>query len=101
VREDAPLVTPPAPASAGAGPAKVRVGSFAYLPGVVRIRRGQTVRWVNDDPAAHTITAKDGAWSSKMLAKGSTFSRRFTRPGTYVYVCAMHPSMRATVIVSR
>jgi plastocyanin len=31
---------------------------------------------------------------------GGTYSYTFTTPGTYMYYCAVHPDMMATVVVS-
>jgi plastocyanin len=96
VRADAPLVARAATATARA---TVQIQGFDYRPGTLRVKRGQTVRWTNGDIAPHTITAKDGAWSSKQLRKGETFRRRFARGGTFVYFCAVHPGMRAKIVV--
>lgn len=94
VRADAPLVSPPA------APSKttVRIASFAFKPATIRTTVGKTVTWRNDDAAPHTATAKQ--FSSPQLGKGGSYRRRFTRPGTYTYVCALHPGMRGRVIVA-
>lgn len=92
VRADAPLVAPPA-AKANA----VAIRNFAYAPNVLRVKPGTTVRWRNADGAPHTITGK--AFSSDVLNRNGAYARRFARPGTYTYICALHPQMKATVIV--
>jgi plastocyanin len=96
VRANAPLASRPAPKPAGT---TVRVRGFGYTPPVLRVRRGQIVRWVNDDPAPHTITAGSGAWTSKTLGKGGAYTRRFPQAGAFPYVCALHPGMKASVVV--
>jgi plastocyanin len=93
VRANAPLVQKQ-PARRG-----VSIRGFAYTPGTLRVARGQTVRWVNDDAAPHTVTAANGSFTSKQLAKGSVFTRRFARAGSYAYLCAVHPQMKARVVV--
>jgi plastocyanin len=40
-----------------------------------------------------------GVRSSGLLNKGETYSLTFTRPGTFEYVCLVHPSMKAQVVV--
>jgi plastocyanin len=42
---------------------------------------GQSVRWTNQDGAAHTVTADDGAFDSGSLAGGKEFSFAFDRAG--------------------
>ena len=46
------------------------------------------------------MTATDGAFESGLMAGGVTFSQVFDTPGTYDYVCAIHPEMRGTVTVA-
>jgi plastocyanin len=58
-----------------------------------------TVTWTNHDEEPHTITAAAGAFGSAGLSHEETFTRTFTDRGTYRYFCAVHPRMRATVIV--
>ena len=96
VRADAPLVAPVASAPTRTA---VKIQRFEYQPGTLRVKRGQVIRWTNDDAAPHTITAKDGSWSSKQLRRGDVFRRKFARGGTFVYFCALHPGMRAKIIV--
>ena len=94
VRRDAPLVKP-RPRSA----TTVRIKGFAFTPSVLRVKRGATIRWTNADPAPHTATATNGAFSSPELRSGKTFGFRFNKAGTYTYLCAVHPQMRARVVV--
>jgi plastocyanin len=94
VRADAPLVIPPAKASN-----QVRIASFAFAPSPLVVRRGTVVRWVNDDGARHTVSARNGSFNSPELTKGQAYSRKFARAGTYVYLCAVHPKMQGKVVV--
>jgi len=43
--------------------------------------------------------SNDGAKGTDLLLPGATFSRRFDRPGTYDYNCAVHPYMTGRVVV--
>jgi plastocyanin len=36
---------------------------------------------------------------SQDLSQGQTFSTTFTTPGTFPYVCGIHPFMNGTVVV--
>jgi plastocyanin len=68
-----------------------------YLPGVVTIRTGERVTWVNDDDLPHDATGN--GWATPLLNKGDSYSLRFNRAGTYRYYCSIHPEMRSAVIV--
>lgn len=94
VREDAPLV-PRATPTAGA---TVDIVGFAFKPATLKTTVGKAVTWRNRDAAPHTATGK--AFSSPQLGKGAVYRRRFTRPGRYSYLCALHPGMRGTVVVA-
>jgi plastocyanin len=76
------------------------IQSFAFSPNPLTIALGSTVTWTNRDGAPHTVTADDGSWGSSTLGQGGTYSHVFTSPGTYTYYCAIHPSMKGTVVVT-
>ena len=95
VRANAPLVAVQPRATANA----VRIEAFAFKPATVLVRRGATVRWTNRDAAPHTVTAASGAFSSKELGRSGTYARRFTRAGSFAYLCAIHPQMKGRVVV--
>ena len=73
--------------------------SFLPSPVTVVIGVNNTVTWVNDDSAPHTVTANDGSFGSGNIAPTGTFTFTFTTPGTYEYHCLYHPWMVGTVIV--
>ena len=94
VRADAPLLKPPAAPASSA----VSIAGFAFKPATLRTTVGKTVTWRNADAAPHTATGTP--FSSPQLAKGASFRHRFTRAGTYAYICAIHPEMRGKVVVA-
>ena len=79
--------------------AAVGIKEFKFAPVALEIRPGTTVTWTNRDEETHTITSTTGVFASTGLGNDETFAQTFTRPGTYEYFCALHPKMRATVIV--
>jgi plastocyanin len=81
------------------GAVVVTLRNYAFDPPVVVVRPGQAVVWVNKDEPTHTVTSDAGAWPSRTLLPGQTFSLSLTRPGTYHYTCLIHPYMHGTVIV--
>jgi len=80
-------------------PAEVEIENFAFRPDVIFIPAGTEVRWTNRDDVSHTVTSDDGLFDSGTLLRGDRFEYRFDVPGTYTYFCAIHPSMRGTVVV--
>jgi plastocyanin len=97
--------TPPQAYSAPAAPvvAKdggVTIADFQFAPSVVSIAVGDTVTWTNDGPSNHTATATGGEFDSGTLQPGQGFSHTFASPGTFSYVCSIHPEMRGTIEVS-
>ena len=88
-----------APAAPVKGGAKVSIANFAFTPEEITIAPGETVTWTNDDGAPHGLEYNDGAKGVDPLLPGSSFTRRFDRPGTYEYNCSVHPYMTGRVVV--
>ncbi len=96
VRADAPLIRPqPAAQTANT----VAITGFAFQPASITVKAGQSVTWTNRDPAQHTVTEQGGTFTSPVLGSGASYRRSFDRAGTYSYFCAIHPSMKGTVVV--
>ena len=74
-------------------------GRRAFAPADIEVRR-VAVDWLNDDSIGHTVTALDGSFNSGVMGVGDAFSVTFETPGTFDYLCAIHPTMRGTVTVS-
>lgn len=81
-------------------PAQVTIMDFGFTPGEIAIAAGMTVIWTNTGSAPHTVTFDDGSESSDQLPGGAAFARTFATPGTFAYICAIHPSMTGSVVVS-
>jgi plastocyanin len=105
-----PMSMPSTPAAAGtqtqAQPAQfgansIEIKNFAFAPSAVTVKVGTTVTWTNDDTDEHTVTSQHvGPLKSAALATGGQYSFTFTKPGTYAYLCTIHPFMTATVTVT-
>jgi plastocyanin len=80
-------------------PRTVEIKEFRYAPTVLTVPVGTTVKWVNHDEEPHTVTSATGRFRSAGLEHDETFSQTFDAPGTYAYACALHPHMKATVVV--
>ena len=80
------------------GAALVSMVDFGYMPGIIRIRAGQTVVWRNDGREVHDATGDD--WHSGPLEPTIEYRQIFGTPGTIPYRCTIHPDMVGTIIVS-
>lgn len=92
VAADDPVVRPAASKS-------VTISDFEFAPATVNINVGDSVTWTNRGPTLHTATASDGSFDSGNLDRGERYSKTFTSPGTYSYICKPHPFMRGRVVV--
>jgi plastocyanin len=76
------------------------IRDYRYIPGVLRVKAGSTVRFVNDDLVEHTITDRvAGGGDSGLLGAGKSMSIRFTVPGEFNFRCRLHANMTGQVIV--
>ena len=75
----------------------VEIKDFAFNPATINIKAGTVVTWTNQDTAKHTVKLDE--IESPSLAKGQSWSYSFTTPGTYNYICSLHPSMKGKIIV--
>jgi plastocyanin len=84
-----------------AGTTTVVLKNIDFSRHTVRINRGDSVRWrFADAGVSHNVTSRGRPHfrSSQSMLTG-TYTVRFRRPGTYRYVCTIHPNMRGRVIV--
>lgn len=81
------------------GAVVVSMKNLQFLPRTVAVTAGQQVVWRNDDQVAHTVTARDGSWTSALLQPGATYVRAFAQPGHYEIICTPHPFMTSAVEV--
>jgi plastocyanin len=72
---------------------------FDFSPMMLTVKAGTTVTWKNMDGEPHTVVSPDGVFRSHALDQGDTFTFKFDTPGTYKYVCSIHPKMMAAIVV--
>lgn len=82
-----------------AGVVEIEMSAITYTRAHIVVPAGTTVRWVNRDPLAHTVTADDRRFDSDLIEPGVSWQRRFDEPGTFRYHCTPHPFMRGIVVV--
>ncbi len=74
------------------------VSGYAFKP--LTVAPGQEVEVVDSDAEPHTLTATDGSFDTGSFDGGAP--GMFTapdKPGTYEFVCEIHPSMTGTLTV--
>jgi plastocyanin len=83
------------------GENEIAMNSVAFFPRTLEVKAGTTVTWTNDDVVPHTVSAADGSFTSGPLSQGAGFSFTFDTPGTFEYICSIHPDhMRAVIEVT-
>lgn len=75
------------------------IKNFDFKPMMMTVKAGTTVTWKNTDGEPHTVVRPDGTFRSHALDQGDTFTFKFDTPGTYKYICSIHPKMMASIIV--
>ena len=78
----------------------IEIRSHAYLPSMIEINLGDTVKWINKDSTlTHTITSDNyPLLRSDILKKDNSFSLTFTESGTYDYHCLNHPEYGKIIV---
>ena len=94
-------------------PVKVTVNDFYFAPTAVTVKKGGSVKWIwsSYNTFPHDVHLKQGPKGLKNKSRFSTtttavtdahFQRTFEVPGTYKFICTVHPSeMKMTVTVKK
>lgn len=88
--------------------AQVVITAARFTPSTIKIKKGQSVAWVNQDGQAHQIASDPypsedllpALNSQEPLARGESYTFTFDKAGTYTYHDHLNPlALRGTVIV--
>jgi plastocyanin len=94
-------------------PKEVSVADFYFGPEKLTLVEGQSVNWVwaESNTYPHDVHLKSGPKSLKEKKSYSTkttavtnaeFEKTFTTPGTYKFICTIHPTqMHMTIVVKK
>jgi plastocyanin len=82
-----------------APPSQVVIKDFMFMPATLTVKAGTTVTWANKDEEPHTVFSDSGLFRSGAIDTGEVFSFKFDKPGTYHFLCTIHPRMVGTVVV--
>jgi len=79
----------------------IGMNELAYTAPHVEVAAGTIVRWTNDEDIEHDVVFIDGMSGSPLLEQGEQWSTTFAQPGSYQYVCSLHPFMVGKVTVTQ
>lgn len=85
---------------AGAEANTVLIKNFHFAPMALSIPAGTTVTWKNMDGEPHTVVSIEGVFRSGGLDQDDSFTFKFDKPGTYKFLCSIHPQMLGTITVN-
>jgi plastocyanin len=74
---------------------------FQFSPRNYTLKVGQPITFRNASSVAHTVTARDGSFTSGDIPTGQTWTFTPTTPGKYSYYCAYHAYMTGVITVTR
>ncbi|HXJ00327.1 MAG TPA: cupredoxin family copper-binding protein [Micropepsaceae bacterium] len=75
------------------------IKDFHFSPMSLTVPAGATVLWKNLDGEPHTVVSIEGLFRSGGLDQNDSFTFKFDKPGTYRFVCSIHPQMLGTITV--
>ena len=80
---------------------EIEIADFLFEPEETVVAAGGKVTWVNNDAASHTATEDSDppGFDTAILKSGDENTVAFEDPGTYEYLCVLHPFMTGTVTV--
>jgi plastocyanin len=84
---------------AAANEAEISIQSFQFVPAILTVKAGTAVTWVNRDEEPHNVVSLERVFRSKAIDGGEKFTVVLDKPGTYNYLCAVHPHMRGKIVV--
>jgi plastocyanin len=88
--------------------ASVVINKDGFLPATIKVKKGTTVTWTNQDASPHRVASDPhptheglpGLDSGEPLAKGDTYSFTFEKTGTFTYHDHLNPmTLQATVVI--
>ena len=84
---------------------RIPKGSDKFEPALLKIKVGDSVKWINEDDRGHPIASIPGQGTndkelfSKPIPPGGSWSYTFKKAGEFPYFCYIHYVMMGAVIV--
>jgi plastocyanin len=94
--------TAPGAVKKPSGPGTVAIAEFLFGPEKITVKAGQTINWTNVDDSPHQVTVQgETTLRTPVVLKGQSTTLAFEYPGTYGYICGLHPAMKGTIEVTK
>ena len=81
------------------GEGGLTMSNFAFNPSELTVASGGTIAVSNEDSSSHTFTSEDAGIDLPLGADESGEVTVDAEPGTYDFLCTIHPSMQGTLTV--
>lgn len=88
-----------APPIAAQGAAAVTIAGFKFTPDTVTAAPNAAIAWTNNDGAPHQVVVAAKNLKTPVLNKGQSAELKIAEPGSYDYICGIHPSMKGKIVV--
>lgn len=86
-------LTPPAK------PIEMDQKGMLFIPHVLPVVAGTTVKFLNSDPVPHNVFSPEGKYNLGTWPQGETKDYKYDKPGVYTQLCRVHTEMEAYVVV--
>jgi plastocyanin len=79
---------------------KVELKGMKFQPAVLKVQKGDTITWINNDMVDHDVTEESSKeWSSSLLAPGKSWSMVADKSADYY--CSIHVVMKGKIVVQQ
>jgi plastocyanin len=83
-----------------AGPGVVSITNFLFGPETVTVAANTPITWFNTDGSPHQVTIQGAkVQRSGVILKGQSTQLSVAEPGSYNYICGLHPQMKGKIEV--
>ncbi len=82
-----------------ATPVEMDQEGMEFIPHVLPVVKGTTVRFLNNDPVRHNVFSPEGHYNLGNWPRGEIRDYTFDTSGVYTQLCRRHDEMEAFVVV--
>ncbi len=93
------LAAPGLTVSPPRAPVEMDQKRFLFVPHVLPVVKGTTVRFLNNDKEDHNVYSPQGGYNLGTWPPGQARDQVFDKPGVYTQLCRIHPDMEAFIVV--
>jgi plastocyanin len=73
--------------------------NMTFIPHVLPVVAGTTVKFLNSDALGHNVFSPEGNYNLGTWPQGETKDQKFDKPGVYTQLCRVHSEMEGFVVV--